>query len=457
MKFFSKTISIILAATLTAGLFSGCSKKNNTDDVTTITIWSPNSHSKDLMHKIVDDYNRTTGREKGIKIVYVVKESGLGEAIRFALQSGNGPDIFSGLVMSYAPNGQVAAFEDLPGGEEFIKPYEKDMIKTIHTYQGKTYAIPAGRELLGLIYNKDLFREAGIVDENGEPTPPQTYAQIREYAKRISALRDDVFGFALPLKWDGWFNCDVVSGSVQESGRKMYDPITNTFNFDFYKPVLQMYLDMKEDGSLFPDPEGLDNDQARAHFAEGRIGIKFSGGWDVGVLNDQFPAKCEWGVARLPVSELPFKYAQYGSTGAGFMINAESVKRIDAAKLLEVYRFISTDEEVGKKGIVEGKSFPYDPSNYDLSQIKHPKDGWLDYLNLIQYGGNSPITPTLTFSDGRDFERGFIQDVWSGKMSVDELIAEMNEKYNRVYKEMVSRGEIDPNIYINPDHDLTLK
>lgn len=31
--------------------------------------------------------------------------------------------------------------------------------------------------------------------------------------------------------------------------------------------------------------------------------MKMAISWDVGVLNDQFPAKCDWGVCDLPVMD----------------------------------------------------------------------------------------------------------------------------------------------------------
>lgn len=40
-------------------------------------------------------------------------------------------------------------------------------------------------------YNKDLFRKAGL-DPN---KPPKTWPELYEYAKKISALGDDIYGY----------------------------------------------------------------------------------------------------------------------------------------------------------------------------------------------------------------------------------------------------------------------
>ncbi|UKI35906.1 MAG: hypothetical protein L6V93_17925 [Clostridiales bacterium] len=62
---------------------------------------------------------------------------------------------------------------------------------------------------------------------------------------------------------------------------------------------MEAIMQIKSDGSYYPGAEGIDNDPARARFAEGNIGMKIGYSWDVGVLNDQFPCKNATGVLHL--------------------------------------------------------------------------------------------------------------------------------------------------------------
>ncbi|MCL5269418.1 MAG: extracellular solute-binding protein [bacterium] len=58
-----------------------------------------------------------------------------------------------------------------------------------------------------LMYNKDMFRRAGLVDARGEPAPPRTWEQLRDYAKRLTQYDENgnikVLGFS-PTYGNAW-------------------------------------------------------------------------------------------------------------------------------------------------------------------------------------------------------------------------------------------------------------
>ncbi len=54
-------------------------------------------------------------------------------------------------------------------------------------YNGKTYAIPSGIDDRMLLYNKKLFKEAGL-DPN---KPPRTWEELKEYAVKLTKKNDD--------------------------------------------------------------------------------------------------------------------------------------------------------------------------------------------------------------------------------------------------------------------------
>ncbi|MBV8458192.1 MAG: extracellular solute-binding protein, partial [Acetobacteraceae bacterium] len=51
------------------------------------------------------------------------------------------------------------------------------------TWQGKTYGVPTNNETMGLIWNAELFRRAGLNPEE----PPPTWSDLREYSRLIKA------------------------------------------------------------------------------------------------------------------------------------------------------------------------------------------------------------------------------------------------------------------------------
>ena len=66
-----------LAAVMLMSSLAGCGgdKKTSTSEngVDTITLQTNNSHSKSIVQELANEWNNTTGKEKGIKIDYVVK------------------------------------------------------------------------------------------------------------------------------------------------------------------------------------------------------------------------------------------------------------------------------------------------------------------------------------------------------------------------------------------------
>lgn len=66
--------------------------------------------------------------------------------------------------------------------------YDKDLnpaIKDLLSKEGKLYGVPRDGYALGMYINMNLFREAGLVDGDGLPLYPKTFAELEEVAKTI--------------------------------------------------------------------------------------------------------------------------------------------------------------------------------------------------------------------------------------------------------------------------------
>lgn len=60
-----------------------------------------------------------------------------------------------------------------------------ESIKNLLSKDGKIYGVPRDAYALGLMLNVDLFRKAGLVDKEGIPLYPKTWAELAEKAKII--------------------------------------------------------------------------------------------------------------------------------------------------------------------------------------------------------------------------------------------------------------------------------
>lgn len=134
------------------------------------------------LHALVEEYEKETG-------VHIEADTCGGGCdysaeLKTRFNTGDQPDIFF-----------VAGYSDLDLWEEHLEdlsdqPWVGDIIELVKpaiTKNGKIYGIPLALEGWGFIYNKDLFRQAGITGA------PKTLTQLREAAEKLKAAEIQPF------------------------------------------------------------------------------------------------------------------------------------------------------------------------------------------------------------------------------------------------------------------------
>ncbi len=160
---------------------------------------------QDVMTKIVDSYQAAN---PGVTVTLELEpEGGAFEAL---IAAGNQPDL---IITSFGPGlGALAAqeaavpLEDLPGAQDLFARIEPRALQNLY---GHSYYVPIGADVTLMIYNKQLFEEAGLDPEN----PPQTWDEFLAAAEAIQALPtrengDKVYGTLFwneALQWGGWY------------------------------------------------------------------------------------------------------------------------------------------------------------------------------------------------------------------------------------------------------------
>ncbi len=456
MKKTIKLTALALCAAMGMGMLAGCSGgKEASGDVTKVTYWNGDAHAEAVVRELIDNYNQNQGKKDGIEIEYTLQGGdSLTQTLELALQSGTAPDIFGGgSITALADKGYIMPYDDIFGSDidKLKEKYDGKLKNTQDIYNGKLYCVPVTvGNVQGLLYNKDMFKAAGIVDEKGEAKPPRTLDEMREDAKKLTNADKKEYGIIYPKKWDGWFGSDVTGpASTYSGGRGAYDPAANDYDYSFAKDYAQVILDMRDDGSVYPGGDSIDNDTARALFAEGGIGMKYGFNFDVGVLNDQFPAKCDWGVAPLPIADEEHDYKQNGGYGRSQFVNAAS--KVPVEKLRKAVEFFLSDEYLG--GMYKGcVAAPADPSIMEGVTLDNPKKGWTDFMELAKNVTETHWGPNCDMAGLKSLKTLFLEDVWSGKMSLDDAIAQAtaNQKKGREAY-MANHPDYDTNQFADPN------
>ena len=424
-----KLVCVLLSLILLISCLAGCKKSNEKSETrdgrTVITMWTGNAHSKNVMEKLVDSFNNNEGKELGIYFEYIVKEGGsLTQSLELALQTEQAPDIMpsSGTLASMVENGYVVALDDLPGGKEFLAKYDPAIFREgRNTYKGKVYNVPVSVTTRGLIYNKEMFKKAGLVDENGEPTPPKTFAQLKEYAKKLTDRENNKYGIIFPLKWTGWIDSDIRTVLLSSQGHNGYNPVTGEFDYSGLEPIITTYMDIIKDKSSYPGADGIDNDMARAYFSQGNIGMKLGYSFDVGVLTEQFPANFEWGVAPLPVVNENDTYLQHMKHSGSPLINAKSVEKKGGDKLLKVLQWYTSDK-VRAALYQSGSELPIDWDIVKDVEITDEKTGWKEFGQMVEISSLPNLEPNRDMTGLLELNERITKDILSGNVPVKEAL-----------------------------------
>lgn len=443
-----RSICLAFTITLLVAAFTGCGgKKASTDDkVTVIRVWTGFGHTKDMLTQKVSEYNNTIGKEKGIRIEYTAHGGNYRDVFDMAFANDQAPELLkvTGNKTRYVERGDIIPITDMPGGQEFLDEYGVPANEGYNLFDGKVYSAITNVTTIGLVYNKDLFKAAGIVDENGEALPPKTWDEVRQYAKRITDTSKMVYGISIPLKDASFYETWQLMSPFLSSYNSVVDVDWENFTYDYSKVrfVYEWLLGIKEDKSFFPGAESLDNDAARAQFAEGRIGMFIGASWDVGVLTSQFTATCDWGVAPIPLLKEGERYQQYQNT-ADFLCISKAALKTDAKKVMEVYKWFHSDE-MWTAMYEQERDIPY---KYELikNSTVDTSPQWKQFAEFVSIGRKP--NPGYALSVEGPSTSEIMLKIWAGVMSIEEAIKDLNERYTAAFRKGINEGSIDPSLH----------
>ena len=155
---------------------------------TELVFWHcvPGSQGREFI-KIVESFNSAQD-EYAVRLVYVPWNSN--QKIMSSLAAGMPPDIM--YVDRPSATGWVArgAYQDLTSYVE-REGWSDEQFFTISwedcRFEGRQYMVPLYSDVRCLIYNRALFRKAGLDPDR----PPKTWDELLEYSKRLSAWDED--------------------------------------------------------------------------------------------------------------------------------------------------------------------------------------------------------------------------------------------------------------------------
>ncbi|MGG5359045.1 MULTISPECIES: ABC transporter substrate-binding protein [unclassified Enterococcus] len=393
--------------TMKAGLFtllgtaliglSACGANNDGNDSaaaasngkTTIDFWSfwGSGARKDVIEEIIDDFNAS---QDDVQVNYKFQPWGdIWTKSLSAITAGNPPDVIVQDINSVAQRAEANQATNL---SEFVKDdtskeFYPQLWDTVN-YKGDPYAIPFNTDTQVIFYNKKMFEEAGISEDN----LPSTWDELEEAAHKLDVKENGDFsriGF-YPL-WnmgaDVWaLNADNGESWFNKDEEVKIDTPNKVSAIEWIQKWQEHYgrdtiNRLEADfGSGVSDP-----------FISGLVAMRAQNINYYSNLMENAPDDFEFGVMQLPEKE---EGSGHWSWGGGFVLEVpRGAKNPEAS-----YKFINylTSAEVQEK---------FGEKSFDIMANKEANENLVNNDNLSEKGqmiykmadenfANTVITPT---------------------------------------------------------------
>ncbi|QYR20313.1 extracellular solute-binding protein [Paenibacillus sp. sptzw28] len=412
---------------------------------TKIKYWTPDRHDAEFMKAKIDAFNKTN--TDNIEVEMTVMGDNYPQAVDIAFASKQAPDVLQiNDFSTYIQKGYLTPITSYMS-EEMKTTFKDSLIQNKNTIGDDIYSLPNTGQTWRLIYNKDLFQQAGIA------SPPKTLAELVEDAKKLTEAgkSSGAYGFASPFKSGGgfWRAANTIAGASIKTGTEGYNYQTGQFDFGMYKDIAEALRQMDKDGSMLPGVESLDIDPLRAQFAQGKIGMYINHSGEPGVYKDQFPTKVNWAAATVPTLDGTIKGALQVVGGSYIGISADSEHKEAAWKFMEYVYSVDFQKEYYENGygvslipaVLSGGTKPNIPGI----------EGFLPNKYDAIYPAN-PSAVTESSLEGMKWSDTFAKYVLTGG-NLDAIIQDLNKRYNDSLAKARAAGKTK--IEADPGFDAT--
>lgn len=211
-----------------------------------------------------------------------------------------------------------------------------DMLELV-TKEGKMYGVPISGYSMGMWYNVNLFKQAGLLDEKGVPKFPRTYDELAETAKILKDKtgKPGLF-FATKNNQGGWFFMNIAWAYGAEFEKQVDGKWQAVFNSPEAVAALQYVKDLKWKYDVLPDNVLVATSDMFRLFGTDQVAMSFGTvDWMQNPINDYKMSKDNLAMSVLP-SGPKGKAALMGGNLNMFAPNA-TPEQIDAGfKWLEI-------------------------------------------------------------------------------------------------------------------------
>ncbi len=276
------------------------------------------------------------------------------DTINLAFQGDSAPDVFlvedSNNFKSYIANGWVLplnTFSDFDTWKATFPDPKAAFTEGLNVISGKAYSAPlfVAGPWLQLYVNTKVYKDAGLVNADGTLKLPKTLDEMianSQVIKDKSAGKTYGFGVSGSQGWAQgwwWWNCQLSNHLFAIGGLDGFNPLTGKFEWSVNPCVKQAaagLVKMRDAKLIYPDAS-IDDEGARAKFAEGAFAHLIGGSWVIAGWAQTNPNFKDFTAVTLPLvgTDKPGGYFYKGPGGLEFAIYAKSKHPNEAWELIK--------------------------------------------------------------------------------------------------------------------------
>lgn len=422
----NKMLTVAAATAVVTMLLSGCGGTSdnaaNTDESRgPITVWFSNNAQELAWGKAaVKAWNAEHPDEK-VTAQEIPAASSSEEAITAAITAGTAPclayNISSAAVPGWVRQGGLVNLSDIDGGAEYIEARTGESASLYQT-DGDYYQMPWKQNPIMVIYNKDIFRAAGIDPDNPDMG---TYEKFLEGARKIvssGAAESAIWPAPTNEFYQPW-NDFYPLYLAETDGTLLIEDEEATFDSDAGIEVTQLFKTLYDE-KLAPQEKSTDD-----AMATGKTAMQLAGPWAIASYKDTIDV----GVMPVPTSNGKDEVTTYA--------DAKNISMFTACPAQDTawdFMKFTTSEEQDEAFIDATSQIPMRENAsgvYEDFVAEHP-----EYAPYVDQATRTSDVPSLTNSTEvwQEFRKLWSSDVIFGKKSAAEFTAAAAEAVNELVK-----------------------
>ncbi|GAB1483145.1 extracellular solute-binding protein [Treponema sp.] len=308
-------LTLLLAAVTVFAFAAGAGEAQaaKPGESVTIVYWQYFYQSKvEVIDQLIQEFQ---AENPNIKVEHVqFPYENYNQKVASAVPVGTGPDVinlFYGWLPMYVKAGYLQPLASSDFSPDYFKKSFFPFVESSVRFDGKYYSVPTAVRTLSLVWNKKLFREAGLDPEKA----PATLDELVSYAKKLSKYdaQGTLIQAGLAMQPTGQGHSWLREGLVRQFGGVPYsdDGRKVTYNSPAGEAALKWYTDR-----IVADKVGYPNfatDDVTAFKAQ-KAAMNIDGSFRIATLNAV--KDLEWGAAELPTHKgIKSNYASFWTHG----------------------------------------------------------------------------------------------------------------------------------------------